>query len=189
MNEDCDLQRAREAMRRAELIHDEAAVHHAVQQMAARITRDLSERDPLILCAMNGGLLPTAMLLPHLAFPARLDYVHATRYRGKTAGGELCWHREPSQSLRGRHLLVVDDILDEGCTLASILDYCETQRPASLRAAVLVEKERERDIHPPVDYIGLKVPDRYVFGCGMDYRGYWRNLPAIYALPPEMEGH
>jgi len=186
---DDTLQQARAAMEHADEIHDEAAVAAAVRKMAAQITDDISELDPIILCAMNGGLLPTAMLLPHLRFPAKLDYVHASRYREKTSGEDLCWHKEPSQSLRGRHLLIIDDILDEGYTLESILDYCESQSPASLRAAVLVQKAHDRGVRPPVDYIGLRVPDRYVFGCGMDYKGYWRNLPAIYALPENMQGH
>ncbi len=186
---DTDLQQARVAFERAVLIHDEATVANAVRDMAARISADISDLDPLILCVMNGGLLPTAMLIPHLHFPARLDYVHATRYREQTAGGDLCWQREPTRSLQGRHLLIIDDILDEGYTLESILNYCEGYQPASLRAAVLVQKEHARGVRPPVDYVGLRVPDRYVFGCGMDFKGYWRNLPAIYTLPLDMEGH
>ena len=180
-----DVQAARA---QAELVHDEAAVQAAVRQMAERISSDLADADPLVLCAMNGGLVPTALLMPHLDFPFRLDYVHATRYREETSGRDLCWQREPEQSLEGRHLLVVDDILDEGYTLESILAWCAAQRPASVRAAVLVEKRHGRGVTPPVDYVGLQVPDRYVFGCGMDYRGYWRNLPAIYALPAASGG-
>lgn len=183
------LHQAKEAMARADVIHDKDVVQKAVQHMARRISEDLSKVDPIILCAMNGGLLPTAMLMPHLRFPAKFDYVHATRYHEKTAGNELCWQREPSQALKGRHLLVIDDILDEGYTLESILNYCEGYEPASLRAAVLIQKSHDRGVRPPVDYIGLSVPDRYVFGCGMDFKGYWRNLPAIYALPEDMEGH
>ena len=183
------LQQAREALARADLIHDETAVNAAVRRMAAQISADLSELDPVILCAMNGGLLPTAMLMPHLLFPAKYDYLHATRYRERTSGDELHWQRKPSQALQGRHLLIVDDILDEGYTLEAILHYCGIYNPASVRSAVLVKKEHARGVRPPVDYIGLSVPDRYVFGCGMDFKGYWRNLPAIYALPADMEGH
>jgi len=176
------------ALECAEMIHDEASVQSAAAEMARKISRDLAGSDPIIVCAMNGGLMPTAMLLPHLDFPLRLDYVHATRYREKTRGEELHWQREPVRSFEGQHVLIVDDILDEGHTLESILDYFRRQRPASLSAAVLVEKEHDRGVRPPVEYLGLKVPDRYVFGCGMDYKGYWRNLPAIHALPADAEG-
>lgn len=185
---DAILSEARKVLANAELIHDEADVDAAVCQMAARISAELAELDPILVCAMNGGLVPTAMLMRRLEFPLRLDYLHATRYREKTVGESLCWQRKPTQSLAGRHLLIVDDILDEGHTLDAIIDYCEGCRPASVKAAVLVEKERARTVNPRVDYIGLRVPDRYVFGCGMDYKGYWRNLPAIYAVSADREG-
>jgi len=180
-------QHAIEVLASAELIHDEAAVQAAVHAMADSICADLAESDPLIVCAMNGGLVPIAMLMPHLRFPFRIDYVHATRYREKTHGQDLSWQREPERSFEGEHVLVIDDILDEGYTLESILAYFEAQNTASLRAAVLVEKEHDRGVRPPIDYLGLKVPDRYVFGCGMDYKGYWRNLPTIHALAESSE--
>lgn len=184
-----EARHAQDVLDQAERIHDEQAVHLAVRKMAERITADLAEADPLILCVMNGGLVPTAMLMPHLLFPWKLDYLHATRYHEQTSGTELVWQRTPAQSLTGRHVLVIDDILDEGHTLEAILHYCDTQKPASLRAAVLTQKTDDRRVCPPVDYIGLTVPNRYVFGCGMDYRGYWRNLSAIYASPERLEGH
>ncbi len=189
MNRTAIVEEAREALRHAELIHDAARVGEAVAQMAADIRRDLAEADPILLCVMNGGMVPAAMLMPHLDFPFRVDYLHATRYREQTRGDALCWQHRPTQSLAGRHLLVVDDILDEGYTLEAILDYCRAQRPASVRSAVLARKEHERGVRPPLDYVGLSVPDRYVFGCGMDFKGYWRNLPAIYAIPEHLEGH
>ena len=180
---------ALEVLDQAELIHDEATVDAAVREMAARIQADMAELDPLVLCVMNGGLVPTALLMPHLRFPWKLDYLHATRYRESTSGTELVWQRTPSVSLRDRHLLVIDDILDEGHTLAAIQAFCRAQEPASLRTAVLTHKRHGRGVQPPVDYLGLEVPDRYVFGCGMDYRGYWRNLPAVYALKEEEQAH
>ncbi len=174
---------ALEVLEAAQVIHDEQAVARAVSEMARQITDDLADSDPLVLCVMNGGLVPTALLMPHMRFPWKLDYLHATRYREETSGNDLIWQRTPEQSLAGRHLLIIDDILDEGHTLAAILQYCEAQNPASLRTAVLSRKRHQRGVRPILDYVGLEVPDRYVFGCGMDYKGYWRNLPAIYALP------
>jgi hypoxanthine phosphoribosyltransferase len=166
----------------AERLFDRAAVERAIDDMADAIGRDLGARDPLVLCVMNGGLVMAGSLLPRLDFPLRVDYLHATRYRERTSGDVLHWRAEPVQRLADRHVLVIDDILDEGYTLEAILAYCAGQGAASVSAAVLVEKIHDRGVRPPVDYIGLRVPDRYVFGYGMDYKGYWRNAPGIFAV-------
>lgn len=176
------LEEAKQIMQQADCIHDETAIQHAVEKMADLINRDLADKDPLILCVMNGGLMPTSLLIQKFSFPFKMDYLHATRYREQTEGAELSWQRLPEHTLRNRHVLVIDDILDEGYTLEAIISHCEAQEPASLRTAVLVQKEHERGVRPALDYVGLTVPDRYVFGCGMDYKGYWRNIPAIYAV-------
>jgi hypoxanthine phosphoribosyltransferase len=137
----------------------------------------------VILCVMLGGLVPTAEIVRRLSFPFELDYLHATRYRGETAGRELIWKVSPEIPLIDRQVLVIDDILDEGATLESILRALDAQGPASVRTAILLEKEHERrDPALGVDYLGGRVPDRYVFGAGMDYRGYFRQLPAVYAV-------
>jgi hypoxanthine phosphoribosyltransferase len=166
----------------ATCIHTAEAVTQALDQMAAQITADLSDKNPLLLGVMHGGLLPLSYLVQRLTFPLTIDYVHATRYQEDLSGKELVWQRTPNQALTGRHVLIVDDILDEGHTLAGLLGYCETQQPASLRTAVLVHKQHTRGVSPQLDYCGLTVPDQYVFGCGMDYKGYWRNTTAIYAI-------
>lgn len=169
-------------MAQADCLHDRDAVEAALDHMAAAIRADLAGGDVVVICVMNGGLVTTGLLLPRLDFPLRVDYMHATRYRERTSGDALHWRVEPSQPLAGRDLLVVDDILDEGYTLEAILRWCHGQQPASVRAAVLVQKLHQRGVRPPVDYIGLTVPDRYVFGYGMDYKGYWRNAAGIYAV-------
>jgi hypoxanthine phosphoribosyltransferase len=171
-----------QVMRTADCLHDRRVVEAAFDRMAADITRDLADATPIVLCIMNGGLVSAGALLPRLEFPLHVDYMHATRYRERTTGDDLHWRVEPGQALAGRHLLVVDDILDEGYTLEAIIRYLWAQSPASVRAAVLVQKRHERGVRPPVDYIGLEVPDRYVFGYGMDYKGYWRNAPGIFAV-------
>jgi hypoxanthine phosphoribosyltransferase len=170
------------AMQNADCLYNEEQVLHAIDDMAARITADLADKNPLVIAVMNGGLMPAGLLLPRLRFPLKLDYLHATRYREGTTGHDLVWQHAPNHDLTGRHVLIVDDILDEGHTLAAILDFCQAQHPASLRTAVLAQKSHARGVRPPLEYVGLKVPDRYVFGCGMDFKGYWRNLPGIYAL-------
>ncbi len=176
------LSEAIAVMESADCIHDEMAVEAALNSMAAQISADLDDKNPIVIGVMNGGLVPAGLLLPKLLFPLKVDYLHATRYREGTTGKELIWQRSPAQPLNDQHVLIVDDILDEGHTLAAIIEYCQAQAPASLRTAVLAQKEHDRGVRPPLEYVGLKVPDRYVFGCGMDYKGYWRNLPGIYAV-------
>jgi len=167
----------------ADLIFDRDAVCKAYDRMAAQITETLAGTNPVMLCVMSGGLVPAGELFTRLDFPLELDYIHATRYRGTQGGPELNWIAHPSLSLQGRSVLVVDDILDEGVTLAAILDFCGDQGAEDVHSAVLVEKLHDRKTPGlKADFIGLTVEDRYVFGCGMDYHGYWRNLAGIYAL-------
>lgn len=174
---------------RAEPVADGAAVEEALDAMAAAITRDLAGADPLVLAVMIGGLVPAAWLLRRLDFPLQLDYIHASRYRGSTRGSErIDWIARPRASLEGRSVLVVDDILDEGHTLAAILAYCREQGAAAVRCAVLVEKlHGRRPAGLQADYTGLRTVDRYLFGCGMDYHEHHRQYAAIYALGPEDE--
>jgi hypoxanthine phosphoribosyltransferase len=171
----------------ADCLHDAQAVQDAYDRLAAAITATYAERNPLILCVMIGGLMPTAEITRRLAIPFELDYLHATRYRGATQGGGLVWKRQPdARRLEHREVLVIDDILDEGHTLVAIRQALQAFAPASLRVAVLVEKLHDRrapEAH--AEFIGLQVEDRYVFGCGMDYKEYWRQLPAIYAVKAE----
>ncbi len=174
-------EQAARAMRRAERLYSGDQVMAAVARMAGDITAALGESDPLVLCVMNGGLVLTGLLLPRLDFVLRVDYLHATRYRNRTHGDELQWRKRQDHDLRGETVLVVDDILDEGHTLAAILDYCRVQGAARVCSAVLVDKCRPRTVELRPDFIGLEVPDRYVFGFGMDYKGYWRNAAGIFA--------
>jgi hypoxanthine phosphoribosyltransferase len=174
-----------EAVRaQADCLHDEAAVQAAYDRLAAQIDAAYRGRNPLVLCVMNGGLPATAEITRRLDFAFELDYLQATRYRGATSGGGLVWKRQPqAERIAKREVLVIDDILDEGHTLVAIRKALTEFMPASLRVAVLAEKIHDRraaDAH--AEFIGLSVEDRYVFGCGMDYKEYWRQLPAIYAV-------
>jgi hypoxanthine phosphoribosyltransferase len=151
--------------------------------MAREITAAMADSLPVVLCVLTGGIIPTGHLLTRLAFPLESDYLHATRYRGETSGKEVQWVSEPGISLRGRTVLVVDDILDEGNTLADVIRFCKAQGADKIYSAVLIQKRHDRRA-PTVqaDFIGLEVEDRYVFGFGMDYKGYLRNLNGIFAL-------
>ena len=171
---------------RATLIHGADKVEAALARMAREITTELSGSDPVLLCVMNGGLIVTGQLAVRLQFPLQIDYLHLTRYRGATSGGEIECRVMPALDLRGRVVLVVDDILDEGNTLAAVLRYCREQGADRVLSAVLVDKQRPRpEALAKADFVGLHVPNRYVYGYGMDYRNYLRNANGIYAIADE----
>ena len=170
----------------ADEIHGPAAVAAALDRLASRISAALAGRNPVVLAVMTGGVVPAVRLQRRFDFLHQLDYVHATRYVGGTRGGEVQWLAHPRLPLKGRSVLIVDDILDEGFTLRAIQGYCREAGARSLHTAVLTRKRHDRVV-PGVeaDFVGLEVPDRYVFGVGMDYREYLRELDGIYALPEE----
>lgn len=173
-----------QVMAEADCLVDEARVYSAIRTMAHDITGRLQETNPLLLCVMNGGLILTGQLLPLLKFPVQAEYLHATRYRQETTGGILEWKLRPEVDMNGRTIIVVDDILDEGTTLCAIADYCKAHGAAEVLTAVLVDKQHDRKARPDLkaDFTGLTVEDRFLFGFGMDYKGYWRNAPGIYAV-------
>jgi hypoxanthine phosphoribosyltransferase len=167
----------------AELLCSAEAVTAALDLMATTITCCLKDRNPVILVVMNGALIPAAHLLNRLCFPLQVDYLHVSRYRGATQGGRLRWIVRPKMSVINRVVLVIDDIFDEGTTLKAILEHVRRAGAQEVYSAVLVNKIHDRkEPGLVVDFIGLELADRYVFGCGMDYKEYWRNLPSIYAV-------
>ena len=177
------LEEAQAVLQQADCVCEAQAVSAAYDRLAAELSAEYADRNPLVLAVMIGGLVPAAEILRRVDFPFELDYLHATRYRGATSGGGLIWKRQPDAALEGRHVLVIDDILDEGHTLVAVRKALLEFSPASLKVAVLAEKMHQRRAPGAhAEFIGLAVPDRYVFGCGMDYKEYWRQLPAIYAV-------
>lgn len=168
----------------ADLLYTPAEVNAMLDTIAAEVTAALAEHNPLVLCVMTGGVIMAGHLLTRLAFPLEVDYLHATRYRGKTVGDKtLAWLHQPDTALQGRHVLLVDDILDEGYTLREVVQWCWQQGAADVKVAVLADKQHGRRV-PGIqrDFSALVLPDRYVFGMGMDYKGYWRNAHGIYAV-------
>jgi hypoxanthine phosphoribosyltransferase len=161
----------------------------ALDKMAKAIHEDLQDENPVVLCVMIGGLIPMGHLLVRLQFPLEVDYVHATRYRGETAGGELHWRAKPTTDLTNRTVLIVDDILDGGVTLAAIISEVEAMGAKTVKTAVLVDKHHEREEKglKEADYTGLEVDDHFIYGYGMDYQEYLRNVPGIFVVSPEHE--
>ena len=159
-----------------------ATVSEAVTRLAREITARLADSFPLVLCVMRGSVIFAGQLLPQLRFPLEFDTIQASRYGKATSGGKIVWTVEPGENVRGRSVLVLDDILDGGVTLAAIRDRVRSLGAAAFFSAVLTDKDigRTKPIVP--DFVGLKLPNRYAFGCGMDVSGAWRNLPAIYAV-------
>ena len=172
------------ALQNSERLYDEAQIDEAIDAIAEAIRDDFGEgQRPVYLSVMHGGLLFAAKLALKLGIDLEFDYLHATRYRGALTGSGLAWLHRPATALQGRRVLIADDILDEGHTLKAVRDWCEDQGAAEVRIAVLCEKIHDRRVEGiEADYIALEVPDRYVYGYGMDYHEQGRNLPGIYAL-------
>ena len=171
------------ALQSAQVIHDRAAIEAAIARMGSEITQALEGERALFLTVLHGGLMFAGALALAIGCDLEFDYVHATRYRGGTRGGELHWLRKPQALMRGRTVILADDILDEGHTLAALRDACLSDGARGVLIATLCEKRHARRVPGlAADFVGVEVPDRYVFGYGMDYHEQGRNLPAIYAL-------
>ncbi len=181
------VEEAQRVLANAELIYNAEQISHALDKLAIDIsnavTGYITDKPVIVISVMNGGLILAGHLLTRFKFPLQVDFIHATRYRNQTSGGDLEWKVEPHQAIAGRTLIVLDDILDEGYTLDAIVRYCHEKGANKVFSAVLVEKKHNRRGKGiSCDFIGLEVEDRYVFGFGMDYKSYHRNANGIYAV-------
>lgn len=173
---------------RASCLFNEAQVQESLDKIAEQITEQIADDNPLVLCVMTGGLMVSSELLKRLHFPLEVDYIHATRYGSEIMGDTLQWLAKPRKPLTNRSVLIIDDILDVGKTLHEIVNYCAEAGASKVLSAVLVEKihDRKEGMHS-ADFTALQVPDKYVFGYGMDYKNYLRNSTGIYAAAKEDE--
>ena len=169
-------------LEQAQLIHSTEMVQSAINKVSQDVTNKLGNTCPVVICVMGGGVVFAGQLLTQLKFALELDYVHASRYQNQTVGNTLVWQSLPKLDINNRTVLLVDDILDEGITLLAIKEKCLSLGAKEVFSAVLVEKQLPHAKPIKADFVGLEVPNQYVFGCGMDAYGWWRNLPAIYAL-------
>lgn len=184
-------QHIRDVFRTAKCIYNKSDIESAIDQLAAVMSYELSELDPIFLCVVVGGIIPVGTLLPRLDFPLTVDYVHATRYGDKFVGEEIKWIAKPRCDMKDRVIVIVDDILDGGLTLQAIKDYCEAEGAKKVYTAVMVDKIEARlpGAMKQADFTGLTVANEFLFGYGLDYKGYLRNAPGIYAVAPEfLEG-
>jgi len=175
-------QEAVRLLQEAELVCDAERVQREVRRMAEEITKLLKDEFPVVLSVMGGAAVFTGQLLPQLAFPLEFGAIQVRRYNNDIQGRDIAWTLAPSDNVRDRTVLVVDDILDEGITLAAIRKRLLEMGARRFLSAVFADKDLGRDKPVRADFIGVTVPNRYVFGFGMDAFGLWRNLPAIYAL-------
>lgn len=173
---------AKKILAEADLICSAEKSALAVRRVATEINARLAASNPLVLAVMGGAVVFVGNLLPQLGFPLDFDYLHVSRYRDATHGGQLDWVKKPGSAVAGRTVLVVDDILDEGVTLAEIRRCLLQQGAAEVLTAVFADKDTGRAKPVAADFVGVTLPDRYVFGYGMDIKGAWRNLPAVYAM-------
>jgi len=168
----------------AECLYSHSEINEALDRMAAEMTQQLKETQPLVLCVMSGALIACGHILTRMHFPLEIGYLHVTRYRGTNRGGDLHWLVEPRQNLNDRTVLVIDDIMDGGLTLSAIIDYCKQAKCKHVYTAVMVSKKREREpgVNFEPDFVGVETEDKYLFGFGLDYNEYLRNIPGIYAV-------
>jgi hypoxanthine phosphoribosyltransferase len=168
---------------RSTVLATRSEVQEAIARMAGEINARYGDRPLLLLIVMTGAVMPAAWLAQRLRMPLQMDFIHATRYDGGTEGGEVTFRVPPRLGLRDQDVLIVEDIYDVGLTLQSIVRYCREQGAASVASAVLVRKVHDRPTTGELpEFVGMDVPDRYVFGCGMDAYEFWRQLDEIRAL-------
>lgn len=183
-----DPQFIREVFEKSTQLVSKEELMTAFDGLAADVTKALENKNPILLCVMNGGLMTMSELAMRCNFPLQMDYLHATRYMGETSGGaKVFWRREPSIDLTDRCVVIVDDILDGGVTLTAIREFCEKEGAAEVYSAVMLDKivEREPGGLAHADFTGMKIEDKYVFGFGLDYHDYLRNVPGIYSVAEE----
>lgn len=167
----------------SECLITSAEINATYDRLAAQLNLHYAGLNPIVIVVMNGGLIPAGILLTKLNFFHRMEYLHATRYRNNEGTAQLIWKQRPTIALEQEHVLLIDDIFDEGVTLKTVVAELAKQRPTSLRCCVLIDKTHDRKVADfTADFVGTSVPDRYLYGCGMDYHGYLRHLPGIYAL-------
>ena len=181
--------RARDLLKNAEEIFDRETVNASVARMAdelnARFDRPDNQEFPLVLGVMGGAVVFTGNLLPQLTFPLEFDYIHVSRYGDEDRGGAVVWKVIPRSNVVGRTVLVLDDILDEGETLAHVKQRLLDMGAAEVILAVFADKAIGKTKPVTADIVGITIPNRFVVGYGMDAYGYWRNLPGLWAINPD----
>ncbi len=179
--------RLQEVYEKATCIYSKAEIESALDRMAHEMSERLGNSDPVFLCILLGGIVPLGNLLPRLDFQLEINYLHVSSYGLKNEIGQLQWKAEPTIDLFGRTVVLVDDILDTGTTLEKAVEYCKAKKAKEVYTAVLLDKRKPRNPGglAEADFKALTIDDLFVFGYGLDYAEYLRNLPGIYAIKTE----
>jgi hypoxanthine phosphoribosyltransferase len=187
--QDFHIARAAALLENATQIVSPEQVQAAVRNVAGVLNQRFGDPEqgvfPLVLGVMGGAVVFTGNLLPQLSFPLEFDYIHVSRYGDDDRGGEVVWKVIPRQNVAGRTIIVLDDILDEGETLAQVKQRLFDMGAAEVLVVVFADKELRKTKPVQADIVGLTIPNEFVVGFGMDVYGYWRNLPGLWAIRPE----
>ena len=167
-------------LKESSVLYSNREIHLAIKNIAEEINQDIQSDILYVLTVMNGGLFFSAHLIPLLKHTIYHDYIHATRYGNKVHGGLIHWIKEPEDIIKGKNILIVDDILDEGITLSEIISKCKKMGANNIFYTVLFNKliDKDKSIFP--SYHALNVPNKFVFGFGLDYNGFGRALPDLH---------
>jgi hypoxanthine phosphoribosyltransferase len=169
------------------VLFDEPAIHRRLDDMAAQISNDYRDRELTVIAVLHGSLMFVADLLRRIPLPLKLDCLSVASYHGKAqSGGEVVFKQIMLPDVGGRDILVLDDILDSGFTLAAVRETLETAGPHSIRICVLLSKKKQRAREVDADYVGFEIEDEFVVGYGLDFRERYRNLPYIGVLRREL---
>src|SRR3990167_3018756 len=179
-----DLKKVQELKSKGRCLYNKEQINAAIRTIAEKMNAELANQVPVFLCVMNGAVIFMGQLATYLNFPLQINYIHATRYQGEKEGRELFWQAKPTIALQDRVVVIVEDILDSGLTLAAVKHYCESSGAKKIYTAALVDKIRPREVGgiQSCDFIGLSVENKFLYGFGLDYKDFLRNENGIYAV-------
>ena len=182
-----DLKQVKALKEKSRCLHTREEVQAAIDRVAQAMNQQLVDQAPVFMCVMNGAVVFMGELITRLTFPLQINYIHATRYQGEIEGRELFWQAEPTIPVEGRVIVIVEDILDSGLTLAAVKEYCTKHGASKIYTAALVDKQRTREPGgvEKCDFTGLEVENKFLYGYGLDYKDFLRNEPGIFALEDE----
>ncbi len=180
----------------AEILIDEETLQRRIAELGAEISRDYAGvKNLLLICILRGGVTFLVDLMRHISVPHMLDFMAITSYGvgARESTGNVRLTMDLQTDIRDKHVLLVEDIIDSGYTISSVLDFLSTRHPKSLKVCVLLDKAERREVPVPIHYRGFTIPNKFVFGYGLDLDEYYRNLPFVGVVdlekyhPPDVD--
>jgi hypoxanthine phosphoribosyltransferase len=171
-----------------EILIPEEELQNRISELGEKVSEDYFGKDLHLICILRGGVLFLADLMRHITIPHTIDFMAISSYGvgARKTTGKVRISLDLKEDIYDRDVLLVEDIVDSGYTIASVLELLSTRHPKSLRVCTLLDKADRREIDVPIHYRGFKIPDKFVFGYGLDIDEYYRNLPFIGAIKPEL---